>query len=545
MEPPIIKKNETQSIVPCQTTALEVIYKSLVWAIFIYAIYIRLSLPLVPFTGPDSIGYLGFAFNYINTGIFTGIAERPFPSPGFLTILINLTGDASYISLIQHALGVTGGALFLKATNLSLSYLPKQAYGWSFIYKFINLTALFLILNSSWQVSIEHWTAPEALTMPLMMGYFYCSLKLYGSMRQQKPFWIDFAWSTIFSVFSFLMFLFQPRFALGFLAAAVFYYISRFVLPGGILRKATLIAIPTALAVLSAKIPLVSNFPYKPAVECNRSGGLFYYNLKTIIPLIEADILDSEFSSFNKSILRQIASDFKAAQAFENASFSTGYFSTIGYNSDYLMKTYNFVLSKNNGDFIEATKLYQHYLKKALTVNPAGLASKVYAQLAHYYSNTIVFQDSQILHYNKNWAYSFETVKTWKSIFSNKSGSYDLYVNNLDFVSRIKSNYSLPASGLVNGLFRFLNKCYLAHSAFFLFVLIFSITIKSRYCAAGLFALCIMAFDFFVNLTISIGATTEVPRYIFDQHSWHIAFLALSLTFTVSVLWTDLIKGYR
>ena len=103
---------------PKRKNVAKSLYELMIGVLFAYAIAVRFTMPLVPFTGPDSIGYLGVAFNFLNSGQFIGIAERNFPYPGFLTILVNMSKDVSVISLAQHSLGILGGVFYLRIMGL-------------------------------------------------------------------------------------------------------------------------------------------------------------------------------------------------------------------------------------------------------------------------------------------------------------------------------------------------------------------------------------------------------------------------------------------
>lgn len=328
-----------------RTSVGKCLYALIIGVLFAYAIAVRFRMPLVPFTGPDSIGYLGVAFNFLNSGQFIGIAERNFPYPGFLTILVNMSEDVSVISLAQHSLGILGGVFYLRIMGLVRSHFLDLSLHEIFLYKLLTIAGLFLLLLSPWQVMVEHSSQPEALTMPLFAFYLYSALRLYAAKLQAKSFLNTLKWSLIFFITNYFIFMLQPRFTLASVIGVVIFYYFHLVGDGKFSRKFALACVPSLVLVLLINIPLIKNFSYKEAVDCNRSASLFFYNLNTIAPIIQTDIDNPTFNEFNKEILKKVITDFALAKAPENKGFSSGFFKTIGYNSDYTLRTYYSILT--------------------------------------------------------------------------------------------------------------------------------------------------------------------------------------------------------
>jgi hypothetical protein len=510
------------------------IFYILISAVFIYGIILRLKIPSIPFTGPDSIGYLGVVFNYLDKGTFNQIAERNFPYPAMITFLIAISKDISVIPIAQHILGIIGGLLYLKIMNILKVTFLKLNNTEFFIYKLITVLGLFLLLISPWQITIEHYTHPESVTMPFIMFYIYAGLKLYLQRKiavESKSFNLNnLIWSIIFLLTNYMIYIFQPRFTIGaLLGAFVFYYFqSRAALP----KKISLIIIPTLFIMAFTNIPIIKNFTYKEAIDCNRSGSLFFYNLNTIIPIIKKDISDSGFQKFDKKILNQIVTDFNEAKSTENRNLSSGFIKTIGYNGDYLMRSYNFIL--NSFTFKEASEFYSYYIDKAFLINPMGLIKKIYLEMIYFYDESNVFSD-QGSNLGK-WKNSLDTVQSWKPIFLKNHKVYDSYVERLNIVKDYAYDYNVPSNNFFKRISVALNNIYTFICILFLFSLFICYKTYKSILPFGIFTLFIFLIINSIILNISVGATTVIGRYIYDIYSLNLLFILSSVFFIILTL---------
>lgn len=509
----------------------DLIFYMLVSAIFIYGIILRLKIPSIPFTGPDSIGYLGVAFNYLDKGTFNQIAERNFPYPALITFLITISKDISVISITQHSLGIIGGLIYLRIMSiLKITFLNLNKTE-LVIYMLITVLGLFLLLISPWQISIEHFSHPESVTMPFMMFYIYAGLNLYSQRKialESKSINLTYLlWSIIFLLTNYMIHVFQPRFTIAaLLGALVFYYFqSKTVVP----KKILLIIIPTLFIMAFINIPIIKNFTYKEAIDCNRSGSLFFYNLNTIIPIIKKDISDTDFKKFDKQILNQIAIDFSEARLIENKNFSSGFIKTVGYNSDYMMRTYNFILSRFT--FEEASGFYRYYLYKAFLINPIGFINKINLEMIYFYreSNIFSLQDSN----RGSFTNSLDTVETWKPHFINNHKLYDAYVERLKIAKDYALDYNTPLTNTFKNISVVLNKIYVHICILFIFSLFICYKTSKKILPLGIFTVLIFLIINSVILNISIVATTVIKRYIYDIYGLNLLFILNSFFFII------------
>ena len=158
--------------------------------------------------------------------------------------------------------------------------------------------------------------------------------------------------------------------------------------------------------------------------------------------------------------------------------------------------------------------------------------------MKYFYSESQIFIEDEGWYAGLSWKNSYEVAKTWKAHFSTKPEVYNFYVNSLDSVKDFKIN-KLPTANLTENISAVINKTYTFQCICFLVILSISYFLKSRFLSFGIFTLFVMLFGVFVNLAISIAATTVVQRYIYDQLSWNLLFILYSLFFIILVLKND------
>ena len=188
----------------------------------------KMLMPLTPFTGPDSVGYLGVAFRYMTNHVFRGIAERSYPYPSFLTLIINQSKSVENVVLFQKILSILSAFWFyqiLKLINLRCRLYRFDPYN---IYVPVSLFFSLLIIFAPSQNLFEQLTHPEALTLPLVLFLIYSMLKLDRAVSAHQMLYI-LLWTFICIVFNQLIYVMQPRMTLGclFLYAVIFFLLCK------------------------------------------------------------------------------------------------------------------------------------------------------------------------------------------------------------------------------------------------------------------------------------------------------------------------------
>src|SRR5262249_18810416 len=108
-----------------------VCYWALFAAVFIWAIWQRFSLPLVPIADGDAWGYLSPALRKLIGAKFGHTNGRNFLYPGFLYLILSVFADFRAITFVQHLLGLMAGALFFFTFCGLLIFFPNTLFGFS------------------------------------------------------------------------------------------------------------------------------------------------------------------------------------------------------------------------------------------------------------------------------------------------------------------------------------------------------------------------------------------------------------------------------
>ena len=117
--------------------------------------------PLEPIADPDVWGYLSPG---VSTIIGAGFphSSRNFVYPGFLYVLLRLTGDFRVIAVAQHLLGLSASALLLLTWQrlcdlIDEARLPATAHCW------LGLLPVALYLFAADPIRFELQIRPEAV----------------------------------------------------------------------------------------------------------------------------------------------------------------------------------------------------------------------------------------------------------------------------------------------------------------------------------------------------------------------------------------------
>ncbi len=143
------------------------VYWVAVVSLFIYAAFLRFSLPLEPIVDPDTWGYLSPAVGkLIGTGFVHHLRNYFYPS--FLFLVLKCFGDFRAITIAQHLLGLVAGAIFLLAWQRIRSFIPAARLPRR-LHAFIGLIAAAIYLTAEEPVRFETDIRPEGIVSFLII----------------------------------------------------------------------------------------------------------------------------------------------------------------------------------------------------------------------------------------------------------------------------------------------------------------------------------------------------------------------------------------
>jgi len=161
-----------------------VVYWCAVSLLFVWAIWQRLALPLVPIADPDIWGYLAPPLSKLTGGNFEHTYGRNFLYPGFIYLLLAIFRDFRAITIVQHVLGLAAGGIFL----LSWRRLRVFVAGSRVSLNVCGLvgTAIYLLASQTARATME--LRPEALCgFLLSLNFLFVVQFIVSAFIEQRP----------------------------------------------------------------------------------------------------------------------------------------------------------------------------------------------------------------------------------------------------------------------------------------------------------------------------------------------------------------------
>lgn len=484
---------------------VKMVFYVLIGLLFLTAFIVRFNLINVPFSGPDTIGYLGVALQYIESQHFTQIAERSYPYPLFLTGLLHIK-FIGIITIIQHLFGLFAGFLFLLiARKINKEYL-ELSFLLNVFYWLFSSFVLFILLFNEWTINIEHHTHPESLTNIMMMLLIYTYLKFYENLSTR---YAIFFYATLFFMLNYLFFIFQPRYGINVILISLIYLF--LLVKTNNIKKVFLIFIVSCFSTFVLLILPFSEFSNKTKSNINLKAAIFFHNIKIIEPIIKMELNNKQLSFNEKNLLLSILEDYDEAKK-ESNNYGTGFNKSLGFNTDYFNKTYYRLFDFYADDVI---KFYDYYIIKAIKNDPFGLINKIIIEFKYFYNDDVLFEHSTSK--KDLYKYSYDTISGFKSHFPN-SKILNEYINYLDYLRNTEYSSSFDDTfGFVYKTSIIIKKLYMYVSIIFVIFFIFNFFKDKFYYKFSLILLLLFSIQLGFNITISIFNTNSVSRYISDQ----------------------------
>lgn len=470
-------------------------------------IFKRICIPQVPFTGPHSIGYLGVAVRQIMNGEFHCIAERPWPYPGFLTLLLNISPDFRIIPLVQHLLGCVAAFAFATAWWTCRQFNASSHHYRKIIFFSIGCFGCYLLSLGDYFVFIENWTHPESISAELLM---VLALLFVLTVKSENPrhFLI---WSTVFLCFLKLLTIFQPR-----LKLTLFVGIGLIALTGWQkkiqLKRLVQMYIAAALIITFTQVMPFKKFCSDYQVRHTQALLFFASNMNAISKVMQRD-LESPPVLKRDSLIFSLETFQKAKDKDASKGVGFEWYKTLGYNLGMFMDPhfYNKIL-QNEGSNDEATKFYWKYIFRALLAEPREFLKKVAVQFhwAWFHSKIFEYGSPDL---NSSWRYTSQTIEAWP--IELKGQFLKTYLAAVEKIKErdIKS-HSMPQSFLFIA-----NLVYRTAPSIAVFLLLASSCILRIWSNRENILLFLLLINGAVFLAIAIAHTAEYPRYVNDQAS--------------------------
>lgn len=518
---------------------ISILYFWVIAVLFVHAVVDRFHLPLMPFSDPDTWGYLFPGVSLLSGGGFVHTAGRGFPYPLFVCGILKVFGDFRYISIVQHTLGLLAGGLLVLTWERGLRFFRPGPVGW-IVHRVLGWTMVGCFLGARTSVLLEHSIRPESI-FPFFTILAACLGTEYAiAFWQKKNLRLSF-FIGLFLVFdSLFVYFLKPAWGFGTGFAMLPVLVSLLQLRGRYLYKVAILAIPLVIAaaglwypekVLVEKydktsdefLPSLLMFFNAPAVrnemaaELNGTRPLAYDRQLVQMAM---KFIDAELNAPHRTRAQVLAAGGELTHAGAKKYLT---YTVLGYDPDNLLYRHDqptclmVELSNRFGDDTAGYAAFcMHYYKAAWAHQPAAMVHKIWAQLWAFYSMS-----------SSPFGGRGDKIEIIKQV-PRTLGSVDLNEKRLPaFVNYIKtvrgeagSTQIWKEKRTVSREQKFFHHIYLPA---FCFSILLSILVWvkrdmfSAFAEPGLWTLYLFGFNLGNVLTIAVVHTVQVGRYVQNQ----------------------------
>jgi hypothetical protein len=368
---------------PLCTKVGQLAYWSAVAVVFAWAAWLRFRIPLDPIVVPN---YVTPALKKLSGGEFGHIhLERTIIYPGFVYLLVRIFGDFRAITIAQNLLGLSAGAVFLLTWKRIRDFIPHPGLPYS-VYRWFGLLAVVIYLLSGGPLLFERDIRPEGI------GGFLVSINLYlviqfsacCFLERRQTATVACGIAVVFS--SILLASVKPSFRLNALVALL--PVAIFLFQSGWLWQKTALAGGATVAV--ALLVLPSHFLIRRRVdECYLPTQLFVIHANLIRDQMRADLESGAKVPYPREWLRRVHSAL-ATEISKSSAAGPHYYSTLGFNPDYLMWNQTSIVRQLDQEFGHNISglcaFYRFYYWRVWRQRPLLVVKKIAGQLAIFYA---------------------------------------------------------------------------------------------------------------------------------------------------------------
>lgn len=369
---------------PLRTKVGQLAYWGAVAVIFAWAAWLRFRLPLDPIVVPN---YVSPALKKLASGEFGQIhLDRTIIYPGFVYFLVRIFGDFRAITIAQNLIGLSAGAVFLLTWKRIRDFIPRSKLPYS-IYRWFGLLAVAVYLLSGQPLLFERDIRPEGI------GGFLVSINLYlviqfsacCFLERRQTATVVCGIAVVFS--SILLASVKPSFQLNAIVALlpVAIFLS---LPGWLWQKIAL-AGGAALAVALLLLPGHFLIRHRRVDECYLPTQLFVIHANLIRDQMRVDLESGAKVPYPREWLRRVHGAL-AIEISKSSAAGPHYYSTLGFNPDYLMWNQTSIVRQLHQEFGDKISglcaFYRFYYWRVWRQRPLLVLKKIARQLTIFYA---------------------------------------------------------------------------------------------------------------------------------------------------------------
>jgi hypothetical protein len=371
---------------PSAAKVREFAYWTAAAIVFAWAAWLRFRLPLEPIAVPDTWGYLSPALRKLIGAEFGHTHGRNFIYPAFVYAVLRVFGDFRAITVTQHLLGLSAGAVLLLTWRRTRDFIPNACLPYP-IYRCLGLLAAAIYLFSREPLCFEMDIRPEGMCGFLIAINLYFILQFTACcfLEGRRMATMTYGIAVVFS--SILLASVKPSFwltaAIAMLPVAILFF------RRGWLRHK--IALGSGAAVSATLLLLPEQF-------LNRNDEVSHTFLPTTLFVIHANLIRDQMADdlkrnvkvrYPQEWVQRVHAVLSAEIAKSFAAWPRHY-PTLGFDPDYLMYKQTSIaaqLHKEFGTNVSALcAFYWYYYWRIWLHRPLLVAKKIMRQMAIFYA---------------------------------------------------------------------------------------------------------------------------------------------------------------
>ncbi|MBN2545867.1 MAG: hypothetical protein JXB50_08725 [Spirochaetes bacterium] len=508
------------------------IYLIIFFCILFLATIQRFTINQIPYGGNDTWSYIGSAVLSIDKNELVKYGTRNIFYPLFILINLSIFKDFSYITIVQHLMGLSTGIILMICFYRVSGYfnIIKNNKIFKDVLALI-LMSLFLFSESI--IVYEHTLRPEGIYQFFLILQILLLIETVISINKRSKYLILF--SNLFFINNIILFLIQPRWGFALFLNIIIYLILFFMIKMPLIKKTLyIILFPIVISFVFLYVPQFILTKGETSVKTFLSSKLFFTHIKIIDIELKKDINDPAFTKYDKEILKRLIEYHQ--EEYNKPQIKHKFLGFMHNNLIYGENcAYAYLLSKLGEK--EYNKFARYYFLKAVTMHPDKYIKKVFQELSQFYNfyggmypargfkiDSDAYEEGSITNLEiKNYIY-----RSYQNIRYNLEKSY------YDF-----SEINYP---FYNIFYLILSRLYLVTMIIFLILFFYDLffSIKKRLFKInmiyGIIIFILYLFNFFINMTNALIYCLDVARYIDDQFIIILFSQILSLIYIINNL---------
>jgi len=351
--------------------------------LFFVAGWNRFSLPQDPLATPDA--YLWPAVSKLGGGAFVHLQGLNFLYPGMVYVILRTCGDFRAISILQHLLGLSAGALFLAGWSRLAAFFPRPALSRA-VHETMGLFGAGIYLLSTAPLLFEKTIRSDAVCMFFQILVFWLIIEFFFRRVVEPNSRMAVIYGIAATVSAFLLASLKPSFALMALIATAAVVWSILNLKNA--RAAKLVFFGVTVLIGTA-LTLTEHHLRRDdrTVKTFLPVTLFAIHAKIIHGQMLADLSKGKMGSYPREWLRAACDDL-GREIQRTRELYPRSFRRLGFEPDYLHYGADSVLNRWRRELGEDrfVSFLRHWYWRSLANRPLEFMAKIAGQLQVFYS---------------------------------------------------------------------------------------------------------------------------------------------------------------